>query len=230
MLWMEPQSWAEYLLVAGGLKPMACQWGVIEFPDNDTPPAGENPFISKFNSIGEFEEHMTEEGVIFHVVEEPIAGSYNEQRSYLISREREIIDQFLSRFDGPFSPERLGLTGRLLGYPEDAIKANCDPNISNGDRYLLNGFSELEASASIMRLRGLNPPKWINYLFHKPANGNLLGDFSESSKRQAKEYMAFIEETHQDFHEWYVESKKIGDRHMKDIKCIVDWWDASQKE
>ena len=233
MLWMDGTSWAEFLLVAGGLKPMTCQWGVREIPDNEPHPR-ENPFVSKFSSIGEFEEYMTEAGVIFHV-EESITDSDNEHRSYLISREREIIDQFLGRFDRAWDPELetpgefIGKTGRLLGYPEDAIKANCDPRISDSERYLLSGFSEMGVSASIMRIRGFDLPKWINYVFHVPANGNLLGDFSESSMRQAKQYMAFIEENHPDFHEWYVDSNKIEDQHMKDIKCIVDWWDASQK-
>ena len=68
MLWMGGSGWGELLLVAGGLKPLACQLEIEEYSEHEV--WIENPFTSKFSTIDDFEKHITELGVIFHIVRE----------------------------------------------------------------------------------------------------------------------------------------------------------------
>ena len=237
MLWMGGSGWGELLLVAGGLKPLACQWGIQDLPEHDDWRV--NPFASKFSTIDDFEKHITELGVIFHTVDESRAAdsAHIYEKTYVISKDKEKIDEFLGRFDGTFSSPVEGLlsTGRMLGYPEDANIANVghtmDPDRGpNGSvSYPLLRFTEVQVSKAIMKLRGINIPPWAYYIWHRPANGNLLGDFSESSMILAKEYSAFFEEFHPEYHEWYLSYSDRQEQHIfGDVKCIVDWWVESR--
>ena len=119
----------------------------------------------------------------------------------------------------------------MLGYPEDAIMANVAHKVWKTDlgSYSLQIFSELSVSKAIMKLRGIDIPPWAYYVWHRPANGNLLGDFSESSMILAKEYSAFFEEFHPEYHEWYLSQSDKQEQHIfGDVKCIVDWWVESR--
>ena len=223
-------------MVAGGLKPLACQWGIQDISEHDDWRV--NPFTSKFSTIDDFEKHITELGVIFHTEDEGRAAdsAHIYEKTYVISKDKEKIDEYLGRFDGTFSNPLEGLlsTGRMLGYPEDAIMANVahtkriwKPNEPGS--YSLHNFPELAVSKAIMKLRGINIPPWAYYVWHRPANGNLLGDFSESSMILAKEYSAFFEEFHPEYHEWYLSQSEREEQHVfRDIKCIVDWWVESR--
>ena len=227
MLWMEGSDWGELLLVAGGLKPLACQLEIEEYSEHEV--WIENPFTSKFSTIDDFEKHITELGVIFHIVREnrAIDSAHIYGKTYVISKDKEKIDEFLG------SPDKLS-TGRMLGYPEDAIMANVahkkriwKPNEPGS--YSLHNFPELAVSKAITKLRGIDIPPWAYYVWHRPANGNLLGDFSESSMILAKEYSAFFEEFHPEYHEWYLSYSDRQEQHIfGDVKCIVDWWVESR--
>ena len=224
MLWMEGSGWGELLLVAGGLKPLACQLEIEEYSEHEV--WIENPFTSKFSTIDDFEKHITELGVIFHIVREnrAIDSAHIYGKTYVISKDKEKIDEFLG------SPDKLS-TGRMLGYPEDAIMANVAHEIWKTDlgSYSLQNFSELSVSKAIMKLRGIDIPPWAYYVWHRPANGNLLGDFSESSMILAKEYSAFFEEFHPEYHEWNLSQSDKQEQHIfRDVKCIVDWWVESR--
>ena len=220
MLWMEGSGWGELLLVAGGLKPLACKLEIEEYYEHEA--WIENPFTSKFSTIDDFEKHITELGVIFHIVREnrAIDSAHIYGKTYVISKDKEKIDEFLG------SPDKLS-TGRMLGYPEDAIMANVAHDVFNHESgsYSLHNFEELSVSKAIMKLKGIDIPPWAYYVWHRPANGNLLGDFSESSMILAKEYSAFFEEFHPEYHEWYLsQSDRQEQRIFGDVKCIVDWW------
>jgi len=186
-----------------------------------------NPFTSKFSTIGDFEKHITELGVIFHIEHETraIDSAHIEGKTYVISKDKEKIDDYLEIQDG--NPDIHLSRGRMLGYPEDAIMANVAHDVFNHESgsYSLHNFEELSVSKAIMKLKGIDIPPWAYYVWHRPANGNLLGDFSESSMILAKEYSAFFEEFHPEYHEWYLsQSDRQEQRIFGDVKCIVDWW------
>jgi len=225
MLWMGGQAWGELLLVASGLKPLACALRVREIPEHEVGVG--NPFTSKFSTIGDFEKHITELGVIFHIEHETraIDSAHIEGKTYVISKDKEKIDDYLEIQDG--NPDIHLSRGRMLGYPEDAIMANVAHDVFNHESgsYSLHNFEELSVSKAIMKLKGIDIPPWAYYVWHRPANGNLLGDFSESSMILAKEYSAFFEEFHPEYHEWYLsQSDRQEQRIFGDVKCIVDWW------
>ena len=211
-------------MVASGLKPLACALWVREIPEHEVGVG--NPFTSKFSTIDDFEKHITELGVIFHIVREnrAIDSAHIYGKTYVISKDKEKIDEFLG------SPDKLS-TGRMLGYPEDAIMANVAHDVFNHESgsYSLHNFQELSVSKAIMKLRGIDIPPWAYYVWHRPANGNLLGDFSESSMILAKEYSAFFEEFHPEYHEWNLSQSDKQEQHIfRDVKCIVDWWVESR--
>ena len=221
---MGGQAWGELLLVASGLKPLACALWVQEISEHEVGVG--NPSTSKFSTIDDFEKHITELGVIFHIEHETraIDSAHIEGKTYVISKDKEKIDEFLG------SPDKLS-TGRMLGYPEDAIMANVAHDVFNHESgsYSLHNFEELSVSKAIMKLKGIDIPPWAYYVWHRPANGNLLGDFSESSMILAKEYSAFFEEFHPEYHEWYLsQSDRQEQRIFGDVKCIVDWWVESR--
>lgn len=222
---MEGSRWGELLLVAGGLKPLACQLEIEEYSEHEV--WIENPFTSKFSTIGDFEKHITELGVIFHIEHEnrAIDSAHIEGKTYVISKDKEKIDDYLEIQDS--NPDFHLSRGRMLGYPEDAIMANVAHDVFNHESgsYSLHYFEELSVSKAIMKLKGIDIPPWAYYVWHRPANGNLLGDFSESSMILAKEYSAFFEEFHPEYHEWYLsQSDRQEQRIFGDVKCIVDWW------
>jgi len=221
---MEGSGWGELLLVAGGLKPLACQLKIEDYSEHEI--WIENPFTSKFSTIDDFEKHITELGVIFHIVREnrAIDSAHIYGKTYVISKDKEKIDEFLG------SPDKLS-TGRMLGYPEDAIMANVAHDVFNHESgsYSLHNFEELSVSKAIMKLKGIDIPPWAYYVWHRPANGNLLGDFSESSMILAKEYSAFFEEFHPEYHKWNLSQSDRQEQHIfRDVKCIVDWWVESR--
>ena len=221
---MEGSGWGELLLVAGGLKPLACQLKIEDYSEHEI--WIENPFTSKFSTIDDFEKHITELGVIFHIVREnrAIDSAHIYGKTYVISKDKEKIDEFLG------SPDKLSM-GRMLGYPEDAIMANVAHDVFNHESgsYSLHNFEELSVSKAIMKLKGIDIPPWAYYVWHRPANGNLLGDFSESSMILAKEYSAFFEEFHPEYHEWNLSQSDRQEQHIfRDVKCIVDWWVESR--
>ena len=221
---MGGQAWGELLLVASGLKPLACALWVQEISEHEVGVG--NPSTSKFSTIDDFEKHITELGVIFHIVREnrAIDSAHIYGKTYVISKDKEKIDEFLG------SPDKLSM-GRMLGYPEDAIMANVAHDVFNHESgsYSLHNFEELSVSKAIMKLKGIDIPPWAYYVWHRPANGNLLGDFSESSMILAKEYSAFFEEFHPEYHEWNLSQSDKQEQHIfRDVKCIVDWWVESR--
>ena len=161
MLWMGGSGWGELLLVAGGLKPLACQLEIEEYSEHEV--RIENPFTSKFSTIDDFEKHITELGVIFHIVREnrAIDSAHIYGKTYVISKDKEKIDEFLG------SPNKLS-TGRMLGYPEDAIMANVAHDVFNHESgsYSLHNFEELSVSKAIMKLKGIDIPPWAYYVWH----------------------------------------------------------------
>ena len=214
MLDCEAEDWGQFLLVQGDVKPAA----IVELFSVDTETKEPfNPFSSKFRSMEELEEHMTETGVLFEVV---FGGGDHTQ--YIISKEQSKLDEFSELFGAPSLAEREEMMGTLLGYPEEAVKKYP---LKEKNMHVM---TESEASYAVMKLRGRGVPAWFHYVWHIPAKGNLVEDFSESSVRLAEKYAAFFQEFHPEYHEWHLRvSEDELETLVSDIKYIVDMWESS---
>ena len=211
---MMMQDYGCLLLVKGGVKPASKQLDLMEGGWFDS---SIYHHFSEINSRNQFEEMLTNMGVFFDLDE---VGSREGVFSYRVSRDEAVLSELIACEEAMDAALRAAEDGArteeereeiflnyniamasLLGYPEDAAIAYSESPWYDRETRLPDGLGG-QYQCAILTLKGGEVPPWFHYIWHIPAQENLLKGISQSSIEIAEGYRRYFEEHEPEFNTW----------------------------